>query len=86
MYVYICIHMCKGASVIVKPRSRGCDLARVSAQMPCRRHNTLHSLLVLEAARNLRFCISGTRRSLKRAADSRGRRVQGEVFCHQIRC
>ena len=40
----------KGASVPLKPRSGARSLARVCLEMPSQRHNTLRSLLVLEAA------------------------------------
>ena len=49
-------------------------------------HNTLRSILVLKAAENLCSCSLGRRRSLKRAADSRGRQQRGEIFTPKICC
>ena len=70
----------KGAAVPLKPRSRARYLARVCLEMPSRRHNTLRSLLVLEAAGNLCSCRLGRRRSLNREAVSRRQQLRGEVF------
>jgi len=73
----------KGAAVPLKPHSGARSLARVCLEMPSQLHNTL---LVLEAKGNLFSCSLGRRRSLKRAADIRGRQLQGEIFTPKIRC
>jgi len=76
----------KGAAVPLRPRSEARYPARVCPEMPSRWHNTLRSLLVLEAAENLCSCSLGRRRSLKRGADSRGRQQRGDIFTPKICC